>query len=53
MIEKTNMNNFDTALIGMQRASKTLKITLPGVYLTRGGDFLNPEISSIHKSKKH
>ena len=45
------MNNFDTALIGIQATSKILNITLPEVYFASGSDFPNPEISSIYRHK--
>jgi len=45
------MNNIDTALIGIQAASKILNITPPEVYFAGGSYFPNPEISSIYRHK--
>ena len=47
------MNNTDTALIGIQAASKILNITPPEVYFASGSDFPNPEISSIYRHKEN
>ena len=41
------MSNINTALIGIQAASKILNITPPDVYFA--SDFPNPEISSIYR----
>ncbi|PKK99772.1 MAG: hypothetical protein CVV57_01590 [Tenericutes bacterium HGW-Tenericutes-2] len=45
------MSNFESALIGIQAASKILNITPPEVYFASGSDFPNPEISSIYRHK--
>jgi len=45
------MQNIETALIGIQAASKILNITPPEVYFASGSDFPNPEISSIYRHK--
>ena len=45
------MNNSNTALTGIQAASKILNITPPEVYFASGSDFPNPEISSIYRHK--
>ena len=45
------MRNTETALVGIQAASKILNITPQKVYFTRGSDFPNPEISSIYRHK--
>jgi len=41
----------ETALIGVQAASKILNITSLEVYFASGSDFPNPEISSIYRLK--
>jgi hypothetical protein len=45
------MNNINTALIGIQEASKILNIPLPEVFFTSSSNFPNPEISSIYRYK--
>jgi len=47
------MNNIESALIGIQAASKILNITPPEVYFAIGSDFPNPEISSIYRHKNN
>ncbi|BCR35182.1 hypothetical protein [Mariniplasma anaerobium] len=45
------MNKYETVLLGIEAASKTLNITPPEVYFASGSDFPNLEISSIYRHK--
>jgi hypothetical protein len=47
------VENADTALIGIQAASKIQLITPPEVYFASGSDFPNSEISSIYRHKNN